>query len=236
MLDRLRPPCAGWAAPGRRVRAQRPASSMPKVTVRRRRAAGEGPAPVRRGQKRAQAPETVGIDEAQATNSASASSACGRKQAGALDQLVEEGGAMFADEVGDGLGLRAGLAASDAGRQRRPQRGVAPREKGDGRGPHGRGAALAAPAWVARPQPGPGYPSGQALIVEPGRLVFGDPRGQDFGFPGAGRRLEPFELSDHRRRRRRDLPFAHRAPRAASRAGSAGNRGPRPARSRRGGA
>ena len=105
---------------------------------------------------------------------------------------------MFADEAGDGLGMVAGLHRIHAGRERRPERRVAPREKGDGRRAHGRGAAIAAAGLgVARPQPGPGYPSGQALIVEPGGLVFADPRRQDFAFPGAGRRLEAFELRDH---------------------------------------
>ena len=50
-------------------------------------------------------------------------------------------------------------------------------------------------AWTeARPRD----PSGEALIVEPARLVFRDARRQDLGLPGAGRRLEAFELRhDH---------------------------------------
>ena len=37
----------------------------------------------------------------------------------------------------------------------------------------------------------------EAAIVEPSRLVAGEPRRQDLALPGAGRRLEAFELSDH---------------------------------------
>ena len=47
-------------------------------------------------------------------------------------------------------------------------------------------------------QPRPGDAPGEAVIVEPGRLVVGEARGQDLGLPGAGRRLEAFELPDHR--------------------------------------
>src|SRR6478736_3139181 len=49
----------------------------------------------------------------------------------------------------------------------------------------------------SRPQPRPGDMPGEAAIVEPGRLVAGEPRRQDLALPGAGGRLETFELADH---------------------------------------
>ena len=83
-------------------------------------------------------------------------------------------------------------------------------------------AAVRAP--IARPQPRPGDAPGEALIVEPGRLVAGDPRRQDLGLPGAGRGLEAFELADqdfervgpfHPRLRRDALPAEQKAQKVA---------------------
>ena len=79
---------------------------------------------------------------------------------------------------------------------------------------------------AARPQPRPGDAAGEALIVEPGGIVFGDARRQDLGLPGAGRRLETFELAEHRGERvralhaslrRHPLPFEQEAQEVARR-------------------
>ena len=65
----------------------------------------------------------------------------------------------------------------------------------------------------ARPQPRPGELPGEAALVEPGRLVAGEARRQDLALPGAGRRLEAFELADHGIERLR--PFHPRVGRDA---------------------
>src|SRR5205807_2135460 len=77
-----------------------------------------------------------------------------------------------------------------------PQWRVAARQEGD-RGRSDRGnAAFAIGARVARPQPGPGDAAGEAMIVEPGRIVLGYARRQDLGVAGAGRRLEALQLAE----------------------------------------
>ena len=70
------------------------------------------------------------------------------------------------------------------------------REQRDRRGAHRRGAALAASARPLRGASRAHDPPGQALVVQPARLVFGKAGRQDLGLPGAGRRLEAFELGD----------------------------------------
>ena len=74
-----------------------------------------------------------------------------------------------------------------------------PRQERDRRRAYRRDVALAAVrSRVARTEARPRDPSGEALIVEPARLVLGNARRQDLGLPGAGRRLEAFELRhDH---------------------------------------
>ena len=71
------------------------------------------------------------------------------------------------------------------------------RQQRDRRAAHRCRVALAAiHASVARLEARPRDPSGQALVVEPARLVAGDARRQDLGLPGARRRLEALELGD----------------------------------------
>src|SRR5216683_5914474 len=85
------------------------------------------------------------------------------------------------------------------GGQRRPEWRVAAREKGDRRGSHRcRSAFGAIRPCVARPQPRPGDMTGKAPVIEPKRLIAGETCREDFGFPGARRRLETFELCDNR--------------------------------------
>ena len=53
----------------------------------------------------------------------------------------------------------------------------------------------------------------QALLVEPCRVVFRDACGQNLSFPRAGRRIDAFELTEHRRYCIRPLhPRARRDP------------------------
>src|SRR5262249_27984108 len=49
----------------------------------------------------------------------------------------------------------------------------------------------------ARPQPHPRRLPREAAVVEPRRLVAGEPCRQDLALPGPGRRLESFELREH---------------------------------------
>ena len=71
------------------------------------------------------------------------------------------------------------------------------REQRDRCGPHRRRPQpIAIPAAVARSQTRPCHVSRQASIIEPMRLVAGETRRQDLGFPGAGRCFETFELTD----------------------------------------
>ena len=109
--------------------------------------------------------------------------------------------------VGDGC-ARAGsaCAGSGVGDSAVQSARVAARQQGDRRRPHrATRRARRSRRGVARPQPRPGDAAGEALIVEPGRLVPGDARRQDLGLPGAGRRLEAFELAEHRGERVRPL-------------------------------
>ncbi len=72
------------------------------------------------------------------------------------------------------------------------------RHQRDRRRAHRRSAALAAiRASAAGTEPRPGHASGKAAVVEPGRIVAGEARGQDLGLPGSRRGAEAFELPDH---------------------------------------
>src|SRR5690348_10309329 len=76
----------------------------------------------------------------------------------------------------------------------------------NGSGPHRRCAALAAIlSSIVGAQPRPRDPPGQALIIQPRRLVPVEARRQDLGLPGPGRRLETFELTDQYLERIRPL-------------------------------
>ena len=178
--------------------------------------AGAGLAALGRHEQRAQAAEAVRGHEAERDQLGERLFDLGAQQAGALDQLVEERRALLPHAVDNRL--RAGAWPGRVGRggERRPVPGMTPRQQGDRRGAHRRDVALAAVrSSVARPEARPCDSSGQALIVEPARLVLGDARRQDLGLPGAGRRLEAFELRDdhldgirplHARVRRDALP------------------------------
>ena len=199
MLDRL----GVGLRPGRRgpgTARERPAAGI--LHAERHGAApappaGAGPAPLGRHEQRAQPAEAVRGHEAERDQLGQRLFDLGAQQAGALDQLVEERRAVLPNAVGDRL--RPGARTDRVRRrgERRPVPGMTPRQQGDRRGAHRRRVALAAVrSAVARPEPRPGDPSGQALIVEPARLVVGEARRQDLGLPGAGRRLEAFELRD----------------------------------------
>jgi hypothetical protein len=84
----------------------------------------------------------------------------------------------------------------------------------------GRAAFGAVRPSVARPQPRPGETSGKTAVVEPGGLVAGDPRREDFRLPRRRRGLKTFELADdfidrvgplHPRRGRDALPQRQKA-------------------------
>ena len=132
---------------------------------------------------------------------------------------------MLADPARDRLRARAGADLLRRARERRPVAGMTARDQRDRRRAHRRHGALAAVrAALARLEARPGDPPGEALVVEPARLVAGDARRQDLGLPGAGRRLEAFELGDdhldrvgplHARVRRDPLPADEEAQEVA---------------------
>ncbi len=73
------------------------------------------------------------------------------------------------------------------------------------------GATASQPSPPASvPQPGPGHLAGAGQLVEQGRLVAGQPDGQDQRLPGARRDRRPGELLDHPE----DVVGARRAPAA----------------------
>ncbi len=107
-------------------------------------------------------------------------------------QLVEEGRAHLpqsaehrAGRLGEALLVRGFVAAigQEPGE-------IAPPRQGDQRGPGRRHPAL------ARREATPHHLAREAQLVEPGRLVPGDARGEHLGLPGARRQLEPLELLD----------------------------------------
>ena len=192
---------------------------------RRRRPPAPGLAAVGRHEQRAQAAEAVRGHEAERDQLGERLLDLGAQQAGALDQLVEERRALLPNEVGDRLRPGTRPDRVRRRRERRPVPGMTPRQQGDRRGAHRRHAALAAVrSSVARAEARPRDPSGQALIIEPARLVLGEARRQDLGLPGAGRSLEAFELGDdhlervrplHARVRRDALPAEQEAQEVA---------------------
>ena len=175
--------------------------------------AGDRLALVRRHQQRAQARRSCRRSPGpSATSSASASSTWERSRPRARRQLVEERGAVLAQEVDDRLRARARLGGIRRRRRASAQSGACRRaQQRDRRRAHRRGAPLAAAgAPAARPQPRPGDAAGEAAVVEPGRLVAGEARRQDLASPR--RRPAPRSLRAARRRRRARpaLPCAHR--------------------------
>src|SRR5262249_56849105 len=77
-----------------------------------------------------------------------------------------------------------------------PEPDVAARDERDRCRAHRRGAALGAVG--PRPQPRPGDPPGEAALVEPGRLIALEARGQDLALPRRRRRFEALDLPDER--------------------------------------
>ena len=232
MLDRLGLGIAAGRLGGRRASAQRPASSMPKIV----RAAAPTPGRSRllgRHEQRAQAGEAVGSDEAERDQLGQRLLDLRAQQAGAFDQLVEERGAVLADESATppargGLGVTASSAGdSDAqsGAWRRASRVIGVVRTGEARrSPFGRRcAAAAAPRRCGR--------RGTDRRARPARSRRGAPAGSR----SPRRRPAPRSLRAGRRPRRARPapPCALPASRAASRTGSAGSRARRPARSRR---
>src|SRR5919109_650801 len=114
---------------------------------------------------------------------------------------------MFADKISDCLRAGSGLEAIRRSHKRGPERSIAPGQQSNRRRAKRRGCeiALAGRPFAAWPQPGPSDAPGKALAIEPGRIVIGKPRWQDFTLPGAGRRLEGFKLLDNGTKRIRAL-------------------------------
>ncbi len=116
------------------------------------------------------------------------------------------------------------MRALDGVGQRRPHADVTSCHEGDRRSSHRRDAARR--ISLARRKTGPYEASRQTLLVQPGRLVFADPRRQDLRFPGAGGRLEAFQLTQdsadgvgsfHAPIRGNALPFQQEAQEVARR-------------------
>src|SRR5262249_42614217 len=118
------------------------------------------------------------------------------EHAGAFHQLVQERRPLLLNVVGNGLGAEAGLNVVLIRRQRRPMGAVPARHERNRRGAQGTRPAVATIARSSgtRAQPYPRDAPRQTAIVEPPRLVTGEPRWQDLALPGGGRRLESFEL------------------------------------------
>ncbi len=148
----------GGSGGARRVSAQRPASSMPNVSVRRRRvAAGEG---LRRSDGTSSArrpPKLSEVTRPSATSSAERLLDLRAQQAGRLDQLVEERGAVRAQAVEHRLRARARLRAASGG-PTAPSRARACRRASSVIGVVRTGVAARSPPLPrrARAQPRPG--------------------------------------------------------------------------------
>ena len=172
---------------------------MPNGVVRRRRVCA---LPVGRrsdGTSKARRPPKLSeVTRPSATSSASASSTWVRKSPVPSTSSSKNDAPCVADEIGDRLraGHRDGPAPPSAKAPPRAAHAGAPAAMiGVVRtGAARRSLPLRPP--VARPEPRPGDASGEAEIVEPGRLVAGEARRQDLALPGAGRRLEALELAD----------------------------------------
>src|SRR5262249_26743923 len=91
-----------------------------------------GAALLRRHEQRAEAGEAVARDEADGDELGQCLLDFGPQEAGPVDHLVEEGGAVAADEVEEAAAARAGarrIAGGGVGRERRPVRGMAARRQ-----------------------------------------------------------------------------------------------------------
>ena len=147
-----------------------------------------------------------------ATSSASASSICGRSSLvpSASSSKNEAPASRMKSATARARGLACagsgvGDSAVQSGACRRASKVIGVVRTGPADPPWPNRRSPSGSPTDARPQPGPGDASGEALVVEPDRIVPGDARRQDLGLPGAGRRLEPFELAEHRGERVR--PF-----------------------------
>ncbi len=112
---------------------------------------------------------------------------------------------MRPQEFRDRAGARArGRHFRGHGREPRPDRRRAPRQKGHRR------RADDVRTWTSgscgrRSQSRPDRPAGEAQIVEPGELVVGEAHRQDLRLPRRGGRLESLQLADDRVERIRSL-------------------------------
>ena len=98
----------------------------------------------------------------------------GPEQAGAGHDVVEERGAVLADEIGDRLGLPGNRGQCVLLRERPPRGDVAARKERDGRRFDGAGAprhAIGPGAAVAVPQADPRRATGAAGVIEPAAAV-----------------------------------------------------------------
>ena len=170
---------------------------MPKLMMRRRRVPPlERLAPIRWHQQRAQSAETVGRHQPEGDEFAKCFLHLRAQQAARLGQLVEERCARAcAGNRAPPAPARLGCAPS-AGPASDVQN-AACRRASSVIGVVRTGVATRSPLRLE-----PGVSRAQAtrparhMIVQPGRLVAGDARRQDFGLPGAGRRFETFQQGD----------------------------------------
>ena len=146
-------------------------------------------------------------------------------------QLIKEQGAARNEAVEHRFGALARRGRVARRRERHPQRRPATIDESDRRRSDRRRPARAAVRAGRRRQPGPRRSSGQALGVEPRRLVAFQASRQDLGFPRSGRRFEAFERRQHGAEARQAPQDASLPSRAAKRTGSAGSRAQRRDRS-----
>jgi hypothetical protein len=102
---------------------------------------------------------------------------------------------LLADEIGDLLGAHRELHAGRGSAAGCPGFHIPPCQQCDGCGAYGRGATLAVAA--ARAQARPHDAAGEALIIQPGGIVFTDPRREQLGLPGSSRTFIPLELTQN---------------------------------------
>ena len=193
------PDCATLrAGRARGASAQRPAFSMPNVAVRRRRGPPKIGLRSAEGTSSARSPAKLSeTTSPRATSSASASSTWVRSKPDPCISSSKKDAPLSRMVPRTAPALKLGsIAASLADKEphcaacRRASSVIGVVRTGPGRP----SAPFARP--LARPQPRPGETSGKTAVVEPGRLVAGDPRRQDFRLPRRRRGLETFELAD----------------------------------------
>ncbi len=130
-------------------------------------------------------------------------------------QLIKEERAACGEAVEHGFGPPARKSRVARRRERHPKRRPATIDESDRRRSDRRRIARTPVDGGGRRQSGPGRSSGQALGVEPRRLVAFQASRQDLGFPRSGRRFEAFERRQHGWKRVRPLKtrlFRHVLP------------------------